>query len=1012
MTALLAAGVLLGAAPRTRWLRVHAGAGPLTKQMIALRVVASGVLAGAAVVALGTALGPASLGLSEQSPLGGLLRIETLAAIGLVLLLVGLESDPPRRWLLLGASVAAATAWLGMAWISDAGALHLPSCSFAALTAATIAALALCPGPTGRLVSRIRRATDGSPSDHVVLHDAKDRIVYMSEAARDALGLRPPERSLLPKRAPLPKALRKLVADPNRSKARMRTSAGSILEGRIVRAAEPGLLKRTGAITIRDVTSEYRDERRLMRLAHYDSLTGLANRRLFLESLKNLVDVEEGEPKPVALLYIDLDGFKAINDSLGHSAGDALLKALADRFHTRLSAEYVARFGVSRDERLVAARLAGDEFAVIAPGIADGESAGELARYVIEMIGRPVSLMDTTIAPSASVGIALHPEDGDDVEMLLRHADSALYVAKRRGRRRFARYEASFDAKADRAALIETGLRAVLDHKELRLNYQPLVDARSRELIGFEALLRWTSPELGDVGPAEFIPVAEARGLISKIGAWCLDEACRQMGEWKDAGLEIVPVSVNVSSAQFAEADLQRDVNEALKRYNVDPALLVLELTESLLLDERNHAEQILRDIRSIGVRIALDDFGTGYSALSYLNRFSLDSLKIDRDLLRDIDSDPSALGIVSAVVSMAHSLDLSVVAEGVDMEEQVPILQGMGCDHIQGFLFAPALPASEVSRFIARAGQARLSFGPGMSIAGTPGSSVREQIDDLDDIDEPVLKSDSDAELATEPVLRDAPEPVAAQAAAPLAAEAPDRGRLLLIDDGHGCLGTVAMRLGHLGVDIHYASEIDEAHLFIAQERDAIRVIAVPPTLDLEPVCGILDAQTEESGERRRLIVIGAEPDEEKRLEIRAANVDWVLWAPFNDAELRYVVRSAMARKGNLATRHEIRVPVDITANVWSGDRREMAVVSSLSSRGAFIELSEPLERDSTLRLEMDLGGDRFRGFARVVHVHPEDPERPNEPSGIGVSFYGTDRDEDRLLRKAIGELEARYRA
>lgn len=263
---------------------------------------------------------------------------------------------------------------------------------------------------------------------------------------------------------------------------------------------------------------------------------------------------------------------------------------------------------------------------------------------------------------------------------------------------------------------MEEGLRTALERSEMSLHYQPKVNTHSGELVGFEALLRWRSPVLGDVGPAEFIPVAEARGLVTRLGAWCLDDACRQIREWEDAGLSIVPIAVNVSGAQFEESDLQRDVSDALKRHKVQPPHLELELTESLLLAEGSQVERVIRDLRSIGIRIALDDFGTGYSALSYLSRFNLDILKMDRGLLRDIDTDPTALGIASGVVAMAHSLGLFVVAEGVDLEEQIPILQEIGCDQIQGFIFAPALPAEGAVRFMSRAGSTPVAFGPGMS--------------------------------------------------------------------------------------------------------------------------------------------------------------------------------------------------------------------------------------------------------------------------------------------------------
>ncbi|MBW2385433.1 MAG: EAL domain-containing protein [Deltaproteobacteria bacterium] len=982
--ALVLAGALLLMMHRTHWLRLHEADSSLSTAAIGIRVAAVGLLTGGAVVALAAVLAP-------SEAWAWLINAETLAAVSLILLLCFLDGELDRLWILLGSGLAAGTAWIGVGWLAGLETPPGIGPSAGSLTAAAVSALLLSPGPTTRLVSRVRRKAVEAAGNHVILVNPEGCILYVSDAGRAALGLeKPTTDTLVGSHEVLPKALQQLHGDTERrKKARLRTPSGLILEARIVDLAQRFRLRRASAILIRDVTDEHRDERRLVRLAHYDSLTGLANRRLFLETLKTTLESPGSEPRQAALFYLDLDGFKAINDSLGHAGGDALLKALAERFRTHLRPEEVSRFGIVRDARLVIARLAGDEFAVIAPRIPDAEAAGELARFMIEIVRRPLELSDRTLSPSVSIGVALFPEDGQDVEQLLRHADSALYVAKSRGRQRFAWYEASFDTKADRARVLEEGLRGALDRQEMCLHYQPKVDTQSGELVGFEALLRWRNPELGEVGPAEFIPVAEARGLITKLGSWCLDDACRQIRAWEDAGYQIVPVAVNVSSAQFAESDLQRDVSTALKNHRVDPSHLELELTESLLLDEGKDVEVILRDLRSIGVRIALDDFGTGYSALTYLNRFNLDVLKMDRGLLRDIDTNPSALGIASAVVAMAHSLGLCVVAEGVDMEEQLPILRDMSCDHIQGFLFAPALPADEVVRFMARAGEEGVTFGPGMTV---PGKRPAATDIDEDTLDEPVLRTDL--------------PPAPAHTSAP----SEDKGRVLLIDNGSGYLGTVALRLGHLGIDIHYASALDEAHLFIAQERDAIRLIACPPTIDAKAVRGVLDSLAQATGEDRRFIVIGERPNDATRQKFRDAGVDWVLWAPFNDAELRYVVKSGMARREDLIDRREVRVPVDLIANIWSGERREVAVVSSLSPRGAFIELSEPLRMGSSLRIEMDLAGDRFRGFARVVHVHAEDADQPNEPSGVGVTFYGADRDEERLLRKAISELESRY--
>lgn len=976
---------LAAAGARVRWLRVDGSDSALS------RLAASGYVAGMAAIAMLTvtlirlAVGLLAGESGATSAWVWLIRTETVAIVGGLLLICFVDSTCDRVRPLLGAALAGVLTWAAAHWVPLLQTAAEIDAVGAPLMASTLCALLLSPGPTARLVSRVRHAASET-SVQLLLVDESGALLHAHDEVRTELGLPPQSSKLFADAQPIPASLHKLMDDGGSKTTRLQTVSGLIFEARVTDLAQRTPFSRARGILVRDVTNDYLDERRLKRLAHYDSLTGLANRRLFLESLANVLRVAGAQSQRVALFYIDLDGFKSINDSLGHAAGDALLKSLSERFRTYLRPEKVVRFGIAPDAKLIVARLAGDEFAVIAPHVPDGGVAGEVASWILEFTGRPIELVNQIIKPSASIGVAIFPEDGSEVETLLRHADSALYVAKDRGRRRFARYEVSFDAKAERARALEEGLRHALERNELELHYQPKVDCRSGILVGFEALLRWKSSELGAVGPAEFIPVAETRGLVAKIGAWCLDAACRQLRDWRDAGLEVVPIAVNVSAAQFAESDLQRVVSDALKMHGVEPRHLELELTESLLLEEGNHVESVLRDLRSMGVRIALDDFGTGYSALSYLNRFELDVLKMDRGLLRDIDASPAALGVASAVVAMAHSLDLTVVAEGVDMIDQLPILRDMSCDHIQGFLFAPALPAADVLHFLHKKGEQAPTFEPGMVVPG------HRPVATLDgNADEPAAKS-ADVTNTIGP------------------SQQRERGRVLLVDDGRGTLGTLPLRLVRLGIDSHYASTSKEARLFIAQEKDAIRLLIVPPTIDFADALFIQDDLTQLTGEKRRLVVAGEQPDEATRALIRQAEVDWVLWAPHNDAEIRYVVKSAMALERELINRRDIRVPVDLVANIWSGSRREVAVVSSLSPRGAFIELSTPLAKGSSLRIEIELAGDRFRGFARVASVNSDDADRPEDPSGVGVTFYGLDRQSAVTLRKAISELEARY--
>ena len=295
------------------------------------------------------------------------------------------------------------------------------------------------------------------------------------------------------------------------------------------------------------------------------------------------------------------------------------------------------------------ARLSGDEFAIIASGIGGREEVDRIAQTLLERISAPITVDDRTISSSGSIGISIYPDHGGDVEDLVKAADAALYVAKEMGRARSVVYEEAFTTEAEQVRRIERELRHALGRGELHLHYQPKLDARSEVVVGFEALLRWFSPELGFVSPKNFIPIAEERGMICEIGAWCIEEACRQMRAWTDAGLEIVPVSVNVSSVQFAESDLERVITDALVRHQIDPHNFEIELTESLILEDNDTTALTLRDLRAIGVRVALDDFGTGYSALTYLNRIPLDTVKMDRGFLRGIEDDEAVEGVASA---------------------------------------------------------------------------------------------------------------------------------------------------------------------------------------------------------------------------------------------------------------------------------------------------------------------------------------------------------------------------
>ena len=449
--------------------------------------------------------------------------------------------------------------------------------------------------------------------------------------------------------------------------------------------------------TVQDVTEQRQAQDRIRYLANYDSLTGLANRRLFKERLDRAITHAEANGTLVALLFLDLDRFKRINDTLGHSAGDQLLRTVADRLRDRVrGSDLVGRPEGEVDPDPPVSRLGGDEFTVLLSQISDPKDAGEVAKRILEALPEPISVDGHEIWTTASIGIAVYPMDGEDVEELLKHADTAMYHAKERQRNSYHFFSKSMNAALVRKLSLESRLRDALQGEEFRLHYQPRLDLRTGQVIGMEALIRWEHPDLGVVSPKEFIPVTEEAGLINEIGSWVLCVACAQTKAWRDAGHPRMCVSVNVSSRQFSYRDLTESVVKALRETGLDPHDLELEITESVMIRDDEATAQTLRELRAMGVRVALDDFGTGYSSLSYLTRFPLDTLKMDLAFIRDVATDPSAAGVVTGVIAMAHSLNLRVVAEGVDAEDQAKVLREMDCDEVQGFLYAGALPPQE----------------------------------------------------------------------------------------------------------------------------------------------------------------------------------------------------------------------------------------------------------------------------------------------------------------------------
>jgi diguanylate cyclase (GGDEF)-like protein len=424
-------------------------------------------------------------------------------------------------------------------------------------------------------------------------------------------------------------------------------------------------------------------------LAYHDALTGLPNRPLFVDRLIVSIAQAHRNNAKLAVLFLDLDRFKDINDSLGHTLGDSMLKSVAERIRRCVrEGDTVARFG-------------GDEFTLLIPRVDHVEDAAKIAQKIIETLKIPFLIQEHELFVTTSIGISLFPEDGLDPETLVRNADTAMYRAKEQGRDNYQLYAPAMNARALERLALENMLRKALSHQELVLYYQPLVDTETRAITGVEALIRWNHPERGLLLPAHFISVAELSGLILPIGQWVLRTACRQIRAW-ERHHDALTVSVNLSARQFQQSDLVEQVRSAILETGIEPWRLQLEITESNAMQNAENTIYTLRELKALGVRIAMDDFGTGYSSLSYLKRFPIDTLKLDASFINDVTTDASDAAIVSGVIAMAHSLHIEVVAEGVETEAQLEFLMHHHCDVIQGYLFSVPLPADDVERFLA----------------------------------------------------------------------------------------------------------------------------------------------------------------------------------------------------------------------------------------------------------------------------------------------------------------------
>jgi diguanylate cyclase (GGDEF)-like protein len=994
-----------------------------------------GVIAGLGVACAGTAIAMLLPATENFAPRGTSAFIEPLACVVALLVLVGPDvrrNSPRQLSLLIAAAIPFVVCWS----VAATGIVTPPSPAPLGLIAAALCEATLAYGRESRLIYSAKSIAVDATGDGIAVVDSSGRLLETNVMAREALEemsgvVTGGEISL-----ELPERISEMLEDPNACKQLLQTAGKRFFE--VWTTSRDATRGRRGirAVVLRDVTARRIGERKLLQLAHNDSLTGLSNRRRFIDQLKQSLHDASQRDHQVALLYIDLDRFKEINDTQGHGAGDHLLREVAERLQSPLP---VPESNGGRAPQPLVSRLGGDEFAVVLPRLVNEEDAESIADEILLSISDPIRLNERTMSVSASIGIAVSPRDGSDVETLVKHADAALYAAKGLGRNRYAFYRPSYGRASDRTHQIEQELRSAIERDEFELHYQPKVDLETQTVSGFEALARWNNRALGSVGPNEFIPIAEERGLITAIGTWGIREACRQLREWKEAGLELVPVSVNVSSSQFNDSDVRQIVTDALQSNELDPTVLELELTERLLLEDNDATAVSLRDLRAIGVRISLDDFGTGYSALTYLNQFPLDIVKMDRGFFREIEDSNSAAGIVAAVISMCHSLGLNVVAEGVDAMGQLELLHEMGCEQVQGFLFAPALPADQVRRYFAQAGGPRPEITPTTVRLEAPIGSRRkpqpvateEVVSETPPDSAPIVTAElvpESTEFITLADLENSPEaadatavqldprdPVAVpifetEEVAPPRRPARRTPCVLVFDDHDESLSSVTQRMICLGIQVHHTSEPDEARAII-EDGARVHIVVASPQSELLIASELVECVAKESGDiLPSLLVLGEEPTVERLEQIRTARPRWVVWAPFDDTELRFFMNAAVSLQYADSPR-QTRVPLDAPVYIRAGARRDSGVLSSLSAAGGFIQTSEVYKPDETLRLELDLPTGRMRVFAKVLYSQSGEEESVVfAEQGIGVHFLDLDAITERVIQETVDQRAFRY--
>lgn len=449
--------------------------------------------------------------------------------------------------------------------------------------------------------------------------------------------------------------------------------------------------------TVQDITERKHAEEQIRLLAYYDALTGLPNRRFFLQQLEQALLFANRNDRMIAVLFLDLDRFKLVNDTLGHGVGDRLLQDVADRLLRCVRrGDCLARADEEGPPSLVS-RLGGDEFTIMLSEIDHFQDIAKVARRILEAVSLPYALEGQEVFISTSIGISLYPFDACTASDLIRNADGAMYHAKEQGRNGYQIYDESMNARALERIILESQLHKALKEEEFTIFYQPQVSTRTGQVVGIEALVRWNSRELGLVEPGRFLPLAEEIGLVIQIDQWVMMHACRQHKIWIDAGLPPVTLALNISGQHFMKNELLESVMAILADSGLDPGLLELELTEGVLMAHTEKTVKTLKALKGMGVRLAIDDFGTGFSSLSYLKRFPLDVLKIDRSFINEITTDPDDAAITLATIEMAHTLKLQVIAEGVETQAQLDFLLKNGCDIYQGYLFSRPIPPEEI---------------------------------------------------------------------------------------------------------------------------------------------------------------------------------------------------------------------------------------------------------------------------------------------------------------------------